>query len=117
MQHSIAQCKGGGQLESVDCNWLDKNRSQFDKKDDEKSHADDELHLQTKQGFDGKSIKSIKPCSSSLEKVYCSSDVKVGLLMPRPPKRTGMPNNSRSTSPTGYSTNLGRKWLQNKVQG
>ena len=32
--------------------------------------------------------------------------------MPRPPKRTGRPNNSRSTPPTGYSTNLERKWLR-----
>ena len=27
VQHSTAQRKGGGQLESVDCNWLDKDRS------------------------------------------------------------------------------------------
>ena len=32
--------------------------------------------------------------------------------MPRLPKCRRRPNNSRSTSPTGYSTNLGRKWLQ-----
>ena len=53
VQHSTAQRKGGGQLERVDCNWLDKDRCLTE--DDEKSYADDKLHLQTKQGFDGKS--------------------------------------------------------------